>query len=122
MSPFNDTLNYGTDFARRSVLPCFVTGHALAFASSIFITCNVLYQFQRRLIEMREGKQPYNYVLKKTLQNPVLQKRASKTSTEFSTFSSTSTPTLGGMVLATAYAQYYVRPHNYNQQTSLDQC
>jgi hypothetical protein len=106
ISPFNDTLNYGTDFARSRALPCFITGHAVAFLSAIFMTCNVLYQFQRRLIEMREGKRPYDYVFQKT--NPT-------------TFSSTSTPTLGGMVLATAYAQYFVRIL-FLYQDSMEQC
>ncbi len=94
LNPFNDTIDYASDFARRSVLPCFIFGHVVAFVSAMIMTLNVLYRFQQRLVEMRAGKQPYKYVFQKT--SPTF-------------FSSTSTPTLGGMVLATAYAQYYVR-------------
>ena len=94
LTPLNDTINYVTYYAETRVMPCFVTGHVTAFVSAMFITCNVLVQFNRRLIEMRQGKNPYHGVFEQT---------------DPATFSSTSTPTLGGMVLATAFAQYYVR-------------
>jgi hypothetical protein len=42
--PFNDTINYVSYYAEERVLPCFLTGHVLAFVSSVVITCNVLWQ------------------------------------------------------------------------------
>ena len=98
LTPLNDTISYVTYYADTRVLPCFLTGHIAAFVSSIAITCNVLVQFNRRIIEMRQGKNPYRGVFEKT---------------DPATFSSTSTPTLGGMVVATAFAQYYVSPTSY---------
>ena len=93
LTPLNDTINYVTYYADERMMPCFLTGHVTAFFSAIIITCNVLVQFNRRIIEMRQGKNPYHGVFEKT---------------DPATFSSTSTPTLGGMVVATAFAQYYV--------------
>jgi hypothetical protein len=93
LGPIDETLNYVTYYVDTRIFPCYVTGHVVGFVSAMVITLNVLHQFNCRLIEMREGKRPYKHVFAITQQ---------------STFSSTSTPTLGGMVLATAYAQYYV--------------
>jgi hypothetical protein len=91
--PINDTLSYVAYHAEYRFFPCYITSHVIAFVCAIAVSFKVPGQFCARLVELRKGKHPYQHLLEHSNQ---------------STYSSTNTPTLAGMVLATAYAQFYV--------------
>ena len=93
LSPINDTLSYVKDYAEYRFFPCFIISHVIAFVCAIAVSLTVPRQFCKRLVDLRQGKHPYQHLLEHSDQ---------------STYSSTTTPTLAGMVIATAYAQFYV--------------
>ena len=71
--------------AENRFLPCWITGHTVSFLLSICASLTVLYKFKKRIIQMRQGKNPYSAMLEKT---------------PLTNFSYSSTPALGGMVRA----------------------
>ena len=93
LSPINDTLSYVMYYTEYRFFPCYITSHVFAFLCAILVSLKIPGQFSSRLIELRQGKHPYQHLLDHSDQ---------------STYNSTTTPTLAGMVLATAYAQFYV--------------
>ena len=70
-------------FAGTRFLPCWLTGHTLAFVGAVGSSLVVIFEFRRRLLQLRRGDNPYKAMLQKV---PI------------SKFSNTATPALAGVV------------------------